>query len=48
MTHTFEAELVGWLSDGTPIPMVLVIGAMAVCCALSALALPRRTVEPVS
>jgi DHA1 family bicyclomycin/chloramphenicol resistance-like MFS transporter len=42
------SALVGWLSDGTPTPMVLVIGAMGVCCALSALALPRRTVESAS
>jgi DHA1 family bicyclomycin/chloramphenicol resistance-like MFS transporter len=42
------SALVGWLSDGTPVPMALVIGAMGVGCALSALALPRRAVEPVS
>jgi MFS transporter, DHA1 family, multidrug resistance protein len=42
------SALVGWLSDGTPVPMALVIGGMAVCCALPALALPRRTVEPAS
>jgi MFS transporter, DHA1 family, multidrug resistance protein len=42
------SALVGWLSDGTPVPMALVIGAMAVCCALSALALPKRAVETVS
>lgn len=40
------SALVGWLSDGTPVPMVLVIGAMAVCCAVSALALPKRGAEP--
>jgi DHA1 family bicyclomycin/chloramphenicol resistance-like MFS transporter len=42
------SALVGWLSDGTPVPMVLVIGVMGVGCALSALALPRRAVEPAS
>ena len=36
------SALVGWLSDGTPEPMVLVIGAMGICCALAALALPAR------
>lgn len=34
------SALVGWLSDGTPGPMVLVIGAMGICCALASLALP--------
>jgi MFS transporter, DHA1 family, multidrug resistance protein len=42
------SALVGWLSDGTPTPMVLVIGMMGVGCALSALALPRRIGQPVS
>jgi DHA1 family bicyclomycin/chloramphenicol resistance-like MFS transporter len=41
------SALVGWLSDGTPTPMVLVIGMMGVGCALSALALPRRIGEPI-
>ncbi|WP_084165083.1 Bcr/CflA family multidrug efflux MFS transporter [Skermanella stibiiresistens] len=36
------SALVGWLSDGTPAPMALVIGGMGICCALSALALPTR------
>jgi DHA1 family bicyclomycin/chloramphenicol resistance-like MFS transporter len=42
------SALVGWLSDGTPTPMVLVIGMMGVGCALSALALPRRIGQPAS
>lgn len=33
---------VGWTADGTPLPMVAIIGVMGLCCALAAFSAPRR------